>query len=163
MSHFPVIEREDQFAFEARCRLLRIADLTPTICGYYGRACRCMGDPEGANRALCTGCPLADAASKGEKPVYREVGELTRDELNELKNKLFYGGEDTVSLSAEDTAVIEAADNEDAIPDALVFKLYEGITFVADDFFCNSNEGEDEPHANLNGDFSLKGAENGRV
>lgn len=34
----------------------------PEICGYYGRACRQMNDGEGANRALCMGCPLADYA-----------------------------------------------------------------------------------------------------
>jgi hypothetical protein len=33
-------------------------DLTPDICGYYGRACRQIDKEEGANRALCMGCGL---------------------------------------------------------------------------------------------------------
>lgn len=39
------------------------SDLTPLICGYYGRACRHMDDPRGACTALCTGCPLAEFAA----------------------------------------------------------------------------------------------------
>lgn len=39
------------------------SDLTPLICGYYGRACRHMDDPKGACAALCVGCPLAEFAS----------------------------------------------------------------------------------------------------
>lgn len=55
---FPVITRERQQAFEAQATPADKEHI-PCICGYYGRACWQMGDPEGANRALCMGCPLA--------------------------------------------------------------------------------------------------------
>ena len=54
---FAMITKPLQEAFEQAT--VDMPDKTPLICGYYGRACRRMGDPEGANRALCMGCPLA--------------------------------------------------------------------------------------------------------
>lgn len=39
-------------------------DRTPEICGYFGRACRQMEKDEGANRALCMYCSLAEYGKK---------------------------------------------------------------------------------------------------
>lgn len=65
---FPIITKNMQDAFETQQRLLRIADHTPEICGIYGRACRQMDKPEGANRAICIGCPLEEyAVRKSQK------------------------------------------------------------------------------------------------
>lgn len=71
---FPLITPERQKAYEAAAiegtftrpgfplnPSYRKGDV-PEICGYHGRACRQMNDPEGANRALCDGCPLAEYA-----------------------------------------------------------------------------------------------------
>ena len=48
---FPIITEKLQRQFEKKCKETR--DQTPDICGYYGRACRCLESEEGANRALC--------------------------------------------------------------------------------------------------------------
>lgn len=63
ISPFPVIFPEIQSTFEAAAISSGTEDNTPAICGYYGRACRCMGDPSGACRALCSHCPLAEYAA----------------------------------------------------------------------------------------------------
>lgn len=54
---FPVITPEIQKKFEDRRP--ENADRIPKICGYCGRACYQMGKPEGANRFICTSCPLS--------------------------------------------------------------------------------------------------------
>lgn len=54
---FPIITEAAQRDFEDHAD--GSPDETPAICGSYGRACRQMGQEEGANRALCQGCPLA--------------------------------------------------------------------------------------------------------
>jgi len=58
---FPVITKEIQKSFEQKAYEFA-KDTTPEICGFYGRACRQMEKTEGANRALCTDCPLKDFA-----------------------------------------------------------------------------------------------------
>ena len=59
---FPIITKEVQKQFENECDYK--PDETPEICGYYGRACRCLGSPDGADRMLCWHCPLADYAEQ---------------------------------------------------------------------------------------------------
>ena len=61
---FPVIKKELQKNFECVCKGISPENL-PVICGYCGRACRQMDKPEGANRFLCSGCPLAEYAKEG--------------------------------------------------------------------------------------------------
>lgn len=46
----------------------------PMLCGYIGRACRQMDDPDGADRALCRNCPLAVFARM--KELYAELPKL---------------------------------------------------------------------------------------
>lgn len=50
---FPIITETTQQKFEKQG-----GTGTPEICGISGRACRQMNKEEGANRALCTRCPL---------------------------------------------------------------------------------------------------------
>lgn len=57
---FSVITKEAQKDFEHATKGRE--DETPCICGYYGRGCRQMEKREGANRALCMTCPLAEYA-----------------------------------------------------------------------------------------------------
>lgn len=64
MGVFPVITQSGQKSFEKAVE--GQIDRTPIICGYYGRACRQMENAKGANRMLCTGCPLAEFVKKGE-------------------------------------------------------------------------------------------------
>lgn len=69
---FPIITEAAQRAFEDHAD--GSPDETPAICGSYGRACRQMGQEEGANRALCQGCPLAafcaaNAIQEEEQPA----------------------------------------------------------------------------------------------
>mgnify|MGYP001043936765 CR=1 FL=1 len=59
---FPVITDDLQKAYEVNAEKNNVnsADNVPYICGYHGRACRQMNKEEGANRALCAGCKLAE-------------------------------------------------------------------------------------------------------
>jgi len=60
---FPIITKEKQNLYEETiCSVLEKdrEEYVPEICGYHGKACRQMGKIEGANRALCNGCSLAE-------------------------------------------------------------------------------------------------------
>lgn len=54
---FPIITVALQREFE---QTNRYTEAIPCICGYFGRACRQMEKIEGANRAICIGCELAE-------------------------------------------------------------------------------------------------------
>lgn len=64
---FPLVTPERQQAYEQSAES---PDGIPCICGYYGRACYRMGDCEGANRAICSGCKLADYCHAVEMTEY---------------------------------------------------------------------------------------------
>jgi len=51
-------------------------DGTPTICGYYGRACRVMGSQP--DYAPCMGCPLAKYLDKA-KCIIPEEGKVYKN------------------------------------------------------------------------------------
>lgn len=70
MSIFACITKDIQQEFE---RQHPATDPLPDICGYMGRACRQMGKEDGANRAICMACPLAQFARM--KELYRSLGE----------------------------------------------------------------------------------------
>lgn len=61
---FPVVTEKLQRSFERNAADKNAAFSIPEICGYLGRACRQMGKEEGANRAVCSHCSLAEYASK---------------------------------------------------------------------------------------------------
>ena len=52
---FAIVTKTLQTEYEQTAKV----DKTPELCGYFGRACRQMDKAEGANRALCLGCGLA--------------------------------------------------------------------------------------------------------
>lgn len=54
---FPVITKDLQKAFEQQYKGKAVS--IPSICGYYGRACRQMDKGEGANRLPCLYCSLS--------------------------------------------------------------------------------------------------------
>lgn len=73
------------------------------------------------------------------------VFELNRDQINDLKDSLFYQFLDMDD--AQPFAVIDpvlkgmektllSCDFPDEIPDEIIFQVYDDICFVPDDFFC---------------------------
>lgn len=60
---FPIITKTMQENFEKN-NMEKSMENLPMICGYYGRACRQMDKAEGANRANCMHCPLAQYAKE---------------------------------------------------------------------------------------------------
>lgn len=93
--------------FSTSCsRYISVPNL-PEICGYVGRACRRMDDEEGANRALCSHCPLA---------AFARIRELTAG-LNEAANA-YYNADAPIMTDAEyDQRVRELKQLEKAFPD----------------------------------------------
>lgn len=68
---FPIITDAVQKEYE-KCSLnSKSPDLSPNICGYYGRACRQMDKDEGANRMLC------DTARWWRSPTLCEMAKAT--------------------------------------------------------------------------------------
>ena len=68
---------------------------------------------------------------KGEITMYRTVYELTAEELDELRSNMFWSDE-------MDEDILGDIDCYSDIPDSAVFAHYDGISFVEDDFFCNT-------------------------
>lgn len=64
----------------------------------------------------------------------KDVHDLTRDELNELKESYFWQDE-TQDILQGDFA------SPEEIPDDIIFEHYENVYFVDEDFFCNIREG----------------------
>jgi hypothetical protein len=67
---------------------------------------------------------------KGNNIMYRTVYDLTREELDELKDALFWSDE-------TDEEILEGIDYSWQIPDEAVLRHFDGISFVDEDFFCN--------------------------
>ena len=65
------------------------------------------------------------------------VRELNYEELLQLKEELLYGADILPEMTEEQRAVIAGAWNSDDIPDELVYELYDGISFLPEDFWCN--------------------------
>lgn len=65
-----------------------------------------------------------------------DVTELTRDQLDELKEAYFWG-EDTAHIPKYDYLGRPALFAGD-VPDAVIFEHYAGIAFVNDDFSCTA-------------------------
>lgn len=63
--------------------------------------------------------------------TYRTVRELTREELEELKERMF---QDALDVCPE---LVEYMNDSSDITDHMVYSHYEGVLFVEDDFWCN--------------------------
>lgn len=63
----------------------------------------------------------------------RTVYDLTREELNELKDSYFWSDDPDVQEILEESGI----DYSWQIPDDVIFHNYEGIAFVEEDFWCN--------------------------
>lgn len=60
------------------------------------------------------------------------VHELNRDQLDQLKNALFWSDDPETAEILDDDIIVP-----EQIPDDIVFQHFAGISFVEDDFFCN--------------------------
>lgn len=69
--------------------------------------------------------------------MFKDVYELSRNELYELKEKLFYGCYEISNLEIEDQILIDSIELAEEIPLRLVYSAFSGYDFVDDDFFCN--------------------------
>ena len=65
------------------------------------------------------------------------VRQLNYDELLQLKCDLWYETDNLPSMTEEEYKICINAGCPDDIPNELVYKLYDGINFVEDDFWCN--------------------------
>ena len=65
------------------------------------------------------------------------VRDLSRDQLNELKQSYKMQLEEDGDFSYEELV------NAENIPDDVIFEHYDGIIFTDDDFFCTSNNKEE--------------------
>lgn len=65
--------------------------------------------------------------------MYRTVYDLTRDELDELKDALFWSDE-------TDEEILDGIEYPWEIPDDVVLHHFEGISFVEEDFSCGVKE-----------------------
>ena len=79
------------------------------------------------------------------------VYELRKEELDELKDTLYTSALDVANgyddlignlenLDDDDIEIINNCLWHDDIPDKIVFKAFEHISFVEEDFFCNCND-----------------------
>lgn len=67
----------------------------------------------------------------------KTVYDLTREQLEELKNSFFWQDETQDILEGAYTSPEE-------IPDYIIFEHYDGVYFVDDDFFCTAENGNFE-------------------
>lgn len=65
--------------------------------------------------------------------MYYNVRDLTREQIQELKEAYFWQ-EETQDVLGDDIT------SPEQIPDDIIFYYYEGISFTDDDFFCTMQE-----------------------
>ena len=74
-----------------------------------------------------------------------DVHELSRDQIVELKcnylTKLADEGgyAEVLNCDYNEPSYWDLANADDIVPDDVVFREYEGVCFVNDDFFCTAN------------------------
>ena len=72
------------------------------------------------------------------RDTYFGLNECTEEEIDELKDKLFWAdGDELESFSREDMEIIENCEVSEDIPFELVDKAFGIYTFVDEDFWCN--------------------------
>lgn len=65
------------------------------------------------------------------------VRELDYGELLQLKEELCYGADILPEMTEEQKKICDESMFADDIPDELIFELYDGISFVKEDFWVN--------------------------
>ena len=66
-----------------------------------------------------------------------KVRELDYGELLQLKEELCYGADILPEMTEEQKKICDESMFADDIPDELIFELYDGISFVKEDFGVN--------------------------
>jgi hypothetical protein len=77
-------------------------------------------------------CGIVQVICVEEWSMYKSVYELSREQLDELKETFFY----TDYASCKPVGI--NAETPDEIPDEIIFEWYDGISFVNDDFSCTA-------------------------
>ena len=72
------------------------------------------------------------------------VSELNYEEMLQLKESLCYGADILPEMTDAQKKICDEAYCADDIPDELVYELYDGISFVPEDFWCNVETDEDD-------------------
>ena len=62
--------------------------------------------------------------------MYKTVYDLNREELNELKDSMFWADD-------ADEEILNVINYYWEIPDEVIYNHYNGISFVDEDFMCN--------------------------
>lgn len=76
-----------------------------------------------------------------------KVRELSREQMHELKEayltKLADEGTfaEVLDVDYDEPSCGDLANADDIVPDDVIFREYDGIDFVEDDFFCTNNYG----------------------
>jgi len=74
-----------------------------------------------------------------------DVTELTREQLTELKcnylEQLADEGTfaEVLDVDYNEPSYFDLANADEIVPDCVIFRNYEGVCFVNDDFFCTAN------------------------
>ena len=94
MSIYPVITKEKQTVYEKMySEMTSTKNNIPCICGYYGRACRRMGDK--ADRMLCQDCTLCVLASTIDE-ITKKCREKNLSNVNDLSKADIYDIEEAL-------------------------------------------------------------------
>lgn len=75
--------------------------------------------------------------------LYRSVEELPEGALDYLRWCLYYGAGDSVwydDLEDADKLIVDAAENIDGITNEILFRCYEGVSFVPEDFTADAGD-----------------------
>ena len=73
------------------------------------------------------------------------VRDLSKEQMHELKERYLLELADEGSFAEvmgvenDEPSYGDLADADDIVPDDVIFKDYEGVDFVNDDFFCTAN------------------------
>lgn len=62
--------------------------------------------------------------------MYKTVYDLNKEELNELKDSMFWADD-------VDEEILNGINYYWEIPDEVIYNYYNGISFVDEDFMCN--------------------------
>lgn len=74
------------------------------------------------------------------KQMYMSVYELNRDQLDELRNAVFYGCYEVSNLDFEQMEIVNAARYDFEIPNEIIYCCFSGYTFTNDDFCCTAGQ-----------------------
>ena len=76
--------------------------------------------------------------------MYKDVKEITSEQLEELKQHVFYDYEDMkdngLEVDSDVEKIIEDSTWWEDIPDNVIYDIFSGFSFVNDDFSCSAGK-----------------------